>query len=68
MHSQPKGHRQLREIGLETAETGKGEAFCPFFLFFFLRADGEETVVLRLDDRTLHVFAGGCFGTGLGGA
>ena len=40
--------------------------FCLFFFFFFVREDGEEISMLRLDDRTLHVFVGGCLGTGFG--
>ena len=35
--------------------------FCLFFFFFFVREGGEEASMLRLDDRTLHVFAGGCW-------
>ena len=33
--------------------------FCLFFFFFVLRENGEEIGLVRLDDRTLHVFAGG---------
>ena len=40
--------------------------FCLFFFFFFVK-DGEEIGMVRLDDRTLHVFAGGMlFGDGIG--
>ena len=71
--------RQSREIGFEAADIGKREpfaiptggtrcgGFCLFYLLFVVRADGGGTGVLRLDDRTLHVLAGGFLGIGLGG-
>ena len=34
--------------------------FC-FFFFIFVREEREEIWILCLDDRTLHVFAGGCW-------
>ena len=36
----------------------------PVRFFFLLRIDGKQIVVLRLDDRTLHVFAGDVLGLG----
>ena len=42
--------------------------FLLVLFFIFVREDGEEIGMLRLDDRALHAFAVGfCLGTGLGG-
>ena len=69
---------RLREIGLEVAEIGKGD-FLPtplaerdvgIFLSVssHLFCKGRWGIgVLYLNGRTLHVFAGGLLGTGLGG-
>ena len=68
----------MREIGLEAAETcfdvSTGGTRCGESLpvlslpYCKERLGGGGDGVLRLDDRTLHVFAGGFLGTGLGGA
>ena len=54
-------------FAISTRGTRCGD-FCLFYPFFVVREDGGGAGVLRLDDRTLHVFAGGFLGIGLGGA
>ena len=46
------------------AKRGVGVFTRPFA--FFVGGDGQEIGLLRLDDRTLHVFAGWMFGGGIG--
>ena len=42
--------------------------FLPFLFLLLCKEDGGGIGVLRLDDRTLHVYASGFLGTELGGA